>query len=171
MKMALTACLGAGLMLALASPSFAASGISPPNYDFSIYGPGNLIKNGGQASWACAWNFKMESGSSSGGNPPRASSGTMTGGTAPAPSACSVMSIEPTTWSITSSSSSGGSGVFHGLRFKQGNTTFCSTSGNVPFTVTNNGDAPSVFTFNYPTIGQCTFAAEMNTAADLNVVP
>jgi hypothetical protein len=170
MKMALTACLGTGLMLALASPSFAA-GITPPEYSFSIYGPGNLIKNGGQAAWSCSWNFKMESGASTGGNPPRTSSGTMTGGTAPAPSQCSVMSISPTTWTIKSSTSTGGTGVFHGLRFKQGSTTFCYTFGEVPFEVQNNGDAPSIFRFSYPQIGQCTFAAEMNTAADLNVVP
>ena len=133
MKMALTACLGACLTFALASPSFA-DGIAPPNYSFSIYGPGNLIKNGGQESWACAWNFKMESGPATGTNPPNASSGTMTGGTGPAPSACSGLSISPTTWEITSADADGGEGRFHGLRFKEGFSAFCFTNANVRFT-------------------------------------
>ena len=171
MKMDFITRVGIGFVagLFLSGPAFA-TGIAPPNYAFLINGPGNLIKNGGQAIWACSWNFKMQSGASIGGNPPQASGGTMTGGTAPGGTNCSVMTIEPTTWSITSSNGTGGSGVFHGLSFLQSGSTFCSTYSDVPFTITNNGDAPSTFTFNYPTIGQCTFAANMNTAADLNVV-
>ncbi|GAA5063600.1 hypothetical protein GCM10023208_34750 [Erythrobacter westpacificensis] len=170
MKMALTACLGACLTFALASPSFA-DGIVPPNYSFSIYGPGNLVKNGGQESWACAWNFKMVSGPATGTNPPNASSGSVTGGSAPAPSACSDITISPTTWEIISVDGDGGEGRFIGLRIKEGLSTFCWTNGWVPFTIENHGDAPTVFTLTGADIGpDCKFSASLNTAADLNVV-
>jgi hypothetical protein len=154
--------------LALSSSAFAA-GIAPPNYTFMVTGGGNLVKSGNNG-WVCSWTFNMQTGPSVGGTPPRAAGGTMTGGTATG--TCSVMTIAPSTFSITSSNANGGAGVFHGLDFKQSGWTFCSTTSDVPFQYINNGTAPSDVSFNSASIGRdCVFSAVLKIATDLNVVP
>lgn len=163
--------IAAAVSLAImSSPAQAAAGIAPPDTPFFLSGGGNLVKNGNNG-WVCNWIFQLQTDPSAGGFPPRASGGTIAGGSATGTN-CSVMSMDPTTFSITSSNSSGGSGVFHGLRFKQGTTTFCSTSGNVPFTYLNNGSNPSSVQFNNASIGSgCVYIADLKTGLDLNVVP
>lgn len=167
MKKLLIICMVAAL--ALSSRAFAA-GLAPPNYTFMLVGGGNLVKNGNNG-WACTWTFNTQTGPSVGGTPPRAAGGTMTGGTATGVN-CSIMTVDPTTFSITSSDANGGAGVFHGLNFKQSGFTFCSTTIDVPFQYINNGAGPSDVFFNSASIGSnCVFAADLKTATDLNVVP
>jgi hypothetical protein len=165
MKKSLITWMGA---LALSSSAFAA-GIAPPNSSFSLTGGGNLVKNGNNG-WVCAWTFNGQTGLSVGGSPPRAAGGTMTGGTASG--VCSVMTVAPSTFSITSSDANGGAGVFHGLNFKESGFTFCSTTGDVPFHFFNNGTGTSDVFFDSASIGfNCVFAADLKTVPDLNVVP
>jgi hypothetical protein len=167
MKKISISCLCAAA-LALTGNAFSA-GISPPSYSFMLTGAGNLVKNGNNG-WNCTWTFNVQTGSSVGGTPPRAAGGTMSGGTASGVN-CSVMTMDASTFSITSSDSNGGSGVFHGLTFRESGSTFCSTTSDVPFQYINNGAAPSEAFFNSASIGSgCVFVADLKTATDLNVV-
>jgi len=166
MKSVFFACI-AVIAMALSPCSASAAGIAPPDYNFLLTGNGNLI-NGG-SSWACQWTFNVKSGPDAGGG--KAAGGTMSGGSATAGTGCSVMTMAASTWSITSSTATGGTGVFHGLSFYQSGIPYCSTTSDVAFTVTNNGAAPSTFVLNYPTIGTCTMVASLNTASNLDVVP
>jgi len=169
MKASCSSGIAALIVLTLASPALSA-GIAPPDYSFIIVGGGNLVKNGNDG-WSCLWNFKMTSGPSVGGTPPRAAGGTMPGGTAGVDT-CTQMTVAPSTYSITSSTATGGTGVFHGLTFRRNGVNFCSTTNNVPFQYLNNGDSPSDVFFDSAAIGtNCIFAAALKTAADLNVVP
>jgi len=162
--------MGMGAAALVLSSSAFAVGISPPNYAFMLVGGGNLVKNGNNG-WVCTWTFNTTTGASVGGTPPRATGGTMSGGTATGTN-CSIMTVDPSTFSITSSDANGGAGVFHGLNFKQSGAIFCSTPSDVPFQYINNGTGPSEVYFNSASIGSnCVFAADLKTATDLNVVP
>ncbi|MET1756481.1 hypothetical protein ABVV53_13640 [Novosphingobium sp. RD2P27] len=157
MKMALTACLGAGLMLALASPSFAAS-VSPTSYPFTLKGGGNLTQ-GGNVIWPCGWTLQAQTTSSSGG--------TISGGTGDTNPNCNQLSVGSTTWSVTSATA----GVLHGLSIN-GPNIFCSTSANVPFTIMKSGNQATSFFFNSVNFaGNCNFNANLNTGAALTVNP
>jgi hypothetical protein len=157
MKMALTACLGAGLMLALASPTFAAS-VSPTSYPFTLKGGGNLNKSP-NIIWACGWTLQGTTTSSSGG--------TISGGVGDTNPNCGQLSVASTTWSVTSATS----GVFHGLRITGGGLV-CSTSANVPFTILKSGNNVTSFFFDSVSFGSgCYYNANLNTGAALTVTP
>lgn len=160
------------LALALPNSANATAGIAPPGASFQLVGGGNLVIGGGTNAWVCQWTFNMQTGASVGGTPPRATGGTLINGTAnSAGGGCTVMTVDPSTFSITSSDANGGAGVFHGLSFRQNGYDFCSYTGDVPFQYINNGTAASDVYF--PTVytgPNCTFTADLKTGADLNVV-
>jgi hypothetical protein len=166
----LVTAIASATMLALPSIATAAVGIIPPNASFTLVGGGNLVRNGNNG-WVCQWTLNMQTGASIGGTPPRAAGGNLVNGTATG--TCSVMTVDPSTFSILNADANGGTGFFNGLTFRQSGTPFCSTSSQVPFNYVNNGGAPSSVQFpNLTAIGAgCTYTADLKTGADLNVAP
>jgi hypothetical protein len=160
MKMALISRVGLGLAasLVLSASSFAAN-IAPTSYDFTLKGGGNLSKPSN--IWPCGWTFKMKSTSSTGG--------TMSGGVGDTNSNCSWMTVQPSTWNITSATT----GVFHGLEFRQQGLIFCATSEDVPFTIMKTGNDVTSFFFNSANLPgtTCYYNANLNTGAALTVTP
>jgi hypothetical protein len=163
--------LALGIALLWNNPAHATAGISPPATPFIGSGGGNIVN--GTEIWACQWNWTMQSGPSIGGSPARATGGTMSSGVGTINPNCSWLTVDASTFSITSSSATGGNGVFHGLRIRKNGVIYCTTTSNVPFQYLNNinGTTDSGFFFNSVTVGQCNWNALLKTAPDLNVVP
>lgn len=171
MKMALTACVCALIGFANISPASAA-GITPPGAPFTLFGQGSVVQ-GGNNGYICQMTVFGITGPSVGGNPPRASGGNISGAVASSPFGnCDQVSLDPTTFRITGTTPSGGRGVFEGMTFRVGGSTFCSTSADVEFELFNNNTGRSrMQVFTEPLGGNCTFTATFDTIPDLDIVP
>lgn len=159
--------LAFGLSL-LAATAASAAGISPPNYPFKLTGGGNLV-NGG-SFWSCQWSLDMQTGTSIGGSPARASGGSLQGGTGTTNANCNQLTISASTFTITSATGTGGTGYVSTLIFLYNGGMYCYGS-NVPFTYTNNPNGTSTWFFNSATVGSCNFNANLQVVAKASVVP
>jgi hypothetical protein len=147
--------LGLAATLALPGLAYAAS-VAPTTYPFTLKGGGNVVQ--GSSIWACGWTLQAQTTSASGGS--------MSGGVGDTNPNCNLLSVGPSTWSVTSATT----GVFHGFRIT-GSSLFCTTLADVPFTFLKTGNNVTSFFFNSVNFAGCNYNANLNTGAALTVTP
>lgn len=168
MKRLALICIGTLSAAGMAVPALAQH-VTPANTMFQAVGPAQLTK--GATILNCTLTLNAKTGADLGGaHANHAAGGTINSGTNTGPGNCPLLTVDASTFNITSSTATGGSGVVNGLTVRLSGTPICSTTSALPFTVVNNGTAASTIKFNSAIAPDCNVVADLNTTPDINVV-
>ncbi len=127
--------------------ALAAPGVTPPNTAFTANGGMTLVRNGpaGSDIWVCNLTLSMNTGTSIGGSPDRASGGQIISGAATG-TGCGGLAFNPfgaQNYTITSATSTGGQGTT-AINIYLNGSAFCNASSNVPFTWENKASGSTI---------------------------
>jgi len=148
--------------------------IGTPGTIFAATGGMTLVRNDfqGQTIWACKMSIDAKTGPSIGDSPARAKTGIINAGTMANVGNCPQLTLDPTTFTINSANSSGGTGVMNGMTFRVNGYWFCNTTAAVPFTWVNNGAGGSNIQFSSaPISGTCLMSADLATCPNIDAKP
>lgn len=169
MKRLALICIGTLSAAGIAAPALAQH-VTPANTQFQGIGAAKLTK--GPTVLNCTLTLNARTGADLGGaHANHAAGGTISGGTNAGPGNCPLLTVDASTFSITSSTATGGGGNINGLVVRLSGTPICSTTASLPFTVVNNGASASTIKFNSAIAPDCHVVADLNTTPDINVVP